>query len=107
LANHLQRNHFAEQLAFSIVLSDVYGLSESTDSIAHYWGNKNEWETAIQKFYTMSHFQNLTFEEELNAVKSFDFSNIPLYKAHRHTRNKLIKFVHYLFKDKHIEYLPK
>ncbi|MDR0437554.1 MAG: hypothetical protein LBH22_04540 [Bacteroidales bacterium] len=106
LANHLKRKTFAEQMSFSIVLSDLYGLSESTDSIAHYWGNKEEWEVAIQKFYTMVHFQQLTFEKELEAVKAFDFSSIPLYKAQRNTRNKLVKLAHKLFKDKNVEYLP-
>jgi len=107
LANHLKRNGFAEQMSFAIVLSDFYGLSEAQSSVAHYWGNKEEWEQAIQKLYVMSHFAQLTFEKELELIKKFDFSNIPYQKKQSNTRIRLIKLINKLFKDKQIEYFPE
>ena len=108
LTNKIQRNTFVmEQMVFSIVLSDFYGLSESKNCVAHYWGFKQEWETAIHKFHVMSHFQQLTFEKELEILKAFDFSNIPVWRKHNHTRYRLINRINKWFKDKKVEYISK
>ena len=107
LANMLQRNMLVEQMAFSVVLSDVYGLAESKNCVAHCWGNKGEWGEAIQKLYLMSHFENLSFEKELELIKTFDFSSIPIRKKQNNTRVRLINKINNWFRDKHIEYLPQ
>ena len=105
LVNQIQRNWYVEQMAFSIVLSDFYGLSESKNYVAHYWGSKDEWDAAIQKFYVMSYFKQLVLEKELELIKTFDFSSIPVRKRQNNTRVRLVNLVNKCFKDKYVEYL--
>jgi hypothetical protein len=72
-----------EQHALSVALEHVYGLRSALPWIEHYWGNKEEWNRAIEQFFAGAALEDLGFEEKLAKVRAFDYQELPIRKIRR------------------------
>src|SRR5438477_10643974 len=57
-----------EQFALSLSLQKIYGLHTASNTIAHYWSNKEEWNKTIEQFFISSYFKTLTSEQIIEAI---------------------------------------
>ena len=73
------RRGFLEQFIVGLALRHVYGpIFPANRWIGHYWGTKFQWNNIIMSFFTQSILEKRTFEQDLAAMKAFDFSAPPL-----------------------------
>ena len=86
-----------EQFALSVALQRSYGLLPASENIAHYWSNKESWNTAIAKFFMESYLQNLSLAQTIDAIKEMDFSAIPVVKKTTNTNKRLQKKIDSIF----------
>jgi hypothetical protein len=96
-----------EQLALSIALHHVYGLSAATDCVAHYWSTKEEWNEAISNFFAAIYCKGLSAEEIISLIHEFDFSVIPIEKKVSKTAERLNNLVNKVFKETRIQHISK
>ncbi len=94
-----------EQFSWSLALQTMHNLHPANAFIGHYWGNKDQWDNAIQQHLLSSHLQSRNFEEEVDAVKSFDFKSIPIKLNPKLGRQRLIKRLEKWLPDRMPEYL--
>lgn len=78
-----------EQFALSVSLNETYGLQEAKTAIAHYWSNKENWNNAIEKFLLSANFRSFTFEQTIEAIKDFDFNELPVKTRAKNTNRRL------------------
>lgn len=100
LCARVKRRNFVEQIAYSIALSSQYDLIKANEYIGHYWGNKDEWNAAITKFYMDVKMQGLSFDQEQVLIRNFDFSAIPYRKKESNTCLRLTRLIGKIFPDK-------
>lgn len=105
MCEHKVRDQFAEQFSLSIALNNTYGLAPAHKCIAHYWSNKEEWNTLITNFFVENYMMGLSFEEELRRFTQIDFSKHAVTKTVKNTNRRLKKTVDKLFSDKNQEYI--
>ncbi|WP_205504479.1 hypothetical protein [Rufibacter psychrotolerans] len=86
-----------EQFALSVALEETYGLQEAKPWIAHYWGNKDEWNERISQFFLESYLQGLTLAQDIARVQQFDYKPLALVKRPKNTRKRLMNVVDRLF----------
>lgn len=96
-----------EQFALSIALSETYGLEPASEWIGHYWGNKAEWNTAIGRFFTASHLRNMSVQQEIASIRTFDFHSLPIQKRRSSVYFKLLKLVGNLYPVKEAKYIKR
>ncbi len=90
LSSLVKRNHFMEQMAFSIVLHNAYTLAPAKGCVAHYWGNKQGWDEEIRSFYLRSHMRRLSVAEEVELLRhDFNFGKIPYRIVQNNTARRL------------------
>jgi len=100
-----KRRSFVEQNAYSIVFANMCGIEKANQCIAHYWGNKEEWNEQIVKFYLESLLANLSIGEEIELTKKLNLKDLPYRRKTSNTKKRLVKIVSRLFKDKKLEYI--
>ncbi|WP_207435305.1 hypothetical protein [Sabulibacter ruber] len=86
-----------EQFALSVALEETYELCEAKPWIAHYWGNKDEWNECINQFFMESHLQGLSLDQDIARLQQFNFKSLALLKRPKNTRTRLINVVDSLF----------
>jgi len=94
-----------EQFALSVSLDETYGLLEANKYIAHYWGNKEEWDLEIYKFFVTSYFKKTSFEEDVQAILKYNFDKIALRKKRSNTKLRIQKWMNNIFPDKESIYI--
>ncbi|MDB5232892.1 MAG: hypothetical protein JWN76_3697 [Chitinophagaceae bacterium] len=99
------RRRLIEQFALSVSLHQTYGLKSADNYIAHYWGNKEEWNKAIEEFLLTGFLKNLTVEELAEAFRYFNTHAIPIIKKQKNTKARLDRIVSSFFPPKEIRYL--
>ena len=91
-----------EQFAFSIALKDKLGLAAAENVVAHYWGNKPNWNTKITEFFMYSKLNGLTFEQDLERFEPEEFIQIPTVLREKNTKHKLQRLLNKVMKPKEI-----
>lgn len=89
-----------EQFALSVALEETYKLQEAKPWLAHYWGNKDEWNEHISQFFLESHLKNCTVAQEIARIQEFDYKQLALLKRNKKTRARLINVIDRLFPPK-------
>jgi hypothetical protein len=89
-----------EQYAQSIAMEERMKIHPSSHIFGHYWGNKEDWEEFITNFLLESYMTNRSIEEEIQAISQLDFSQIPIFKHHSNTYNRLNKLIRKCFPDR-------
>ena len=95
-----------EQFALSVALAHTYGLMPASDSIAHYWSNKEDWNAAIANFFMQSYLQNLSLAQTIDALKELDFSGLAVVKKTTNTNKRLQKKIDSVFPARDVFYVP-
>lgn len=93
------RRRLLEQFAFSLALEHHSACSEASetaqsntkenietsiklkaadDCILHYWGNKPEWNAHIQRFFSDSKLKNRRLEDDIEAIRDFDWQSLAI-----------------------------
>ena len=70
------QKHVMEQLAFSYFLASISRIQAANEDIHHYWRQKNEYATLIQKFLA----QNTNLEKALQAFDQIEWPGPPAPK---------------------------
>jgi len=86
-----------EQYAISVALDTLYDLHPATPWIAHYWGNKEEWNQSISGFFVEADLRGLTFEQKLEQLRAFDHRSIPVRKQRRKSNERVRRLADALF----------
>lgn len=86
-----------EQFALCVALQQTYGLQPAHESIAHYWSNKKEWDERTKAFFTEAYTKAYSKAELIKAMRSFDFTQIPIKKRIKNTGRRLHHLVDQLF----------
>jgi hypothetical protein len=86
-----------EQFALSVALHETYGLQEANNAIAHYWSNKENWNSAIEKFLLSAHFKSFTVEQTTEAIKDFNLSELPVKMKAKNTNKRLKRITEKFF----------
>ncbi|WP_210487919.1 hypothetical protein [Rufibacter aurantiacus] len=89
-----------EQFALSVALQETYSLREAKPWLAHYWGNKDEWNEHISQFFLESHLKNFTVAQDVARLQQFQYKSLALIKRNKKTRARLIQAVDMLFPPK-------
>ncbi len=99
--NQLGVRHFlVEQCSVSLTLNEYFDLLPAENTVAHYWSTKNEWDPVIADFLLHIHMHNLTLDESIELMKSFDFQKEPTSKVKNDTQIRLIRLIKKWFPDK-------
>ncbi|WP_114781393.1 hypothetical protein [Botryobacter ruber] len=96
-----------EQFALSVALDETYGLREAKPWIGHYWGNKDEWNNEISRFFLESLLKNFSLEQDIDRMRSYDFRKIALHKHIKNTRRRLINFIDSIFPPKDKQFVEE
>lgn len=94
-----------EQYALSVAMFEHSTIKEAIQYVAHYWGNKQEWETLIYELIVKAHMKQLSFEEELAQIDINELRKHPIYIHKSSTGKRLKGFIDNLFKDKDQKYI--
>jgi len=95
-----------EQFSLSVALKHTYGLEESSDCIAHYWSNKEEWNQYWNELFLSNIFRGSDLTQFVSEFDKQGFSKMPpILKISKNTKKRLIKWVEKKFPDKEVVYL--
>lgn len=94
-----------EQFALSAALNHTYNLHEARNVIAHYWSNKESWNNAIEKFFLSACFNAYTLDETIEAIKKFNYSELPVKVKTRNTNTRLKQLADRLFPTKDLSFI--
>lgn len=89
-----------EQWSLSIALFETTGLLAADKWVAHYWGNKDQWNDIATRFFIQSYMQGRTVDEEIEAFGDLKLDDMPLYIRKPNTQQRLVRLVKKLFPDK-------
>lgn len=96
-----------EQFALSIALNKIYYLQAAEQYIGHYWGNKEGWNNYIAHFLTAAFLKGQTTDQQIEALRTFDYKQIAVYILEKNTANRLHKLVNKMFKPKDIAFIEE
>ena len=99
------KTHINEQFAFSVAMQKMYPLTAAENCIAHYWSNKEEWNTRITSFFTEAFLKELTPQQVMESMYSFDFKTIAVEKKSSNTVRRLHKLIDRSFKKPKTEFI--
>ena len=99
------RSFNVEQYALSIAMLEHSTIKEATQYVAHYWGNKQEWESLIYELIAKAHMQQFSFDEELAQIDIDKLRTHPIYIHQSSTGKRLKRLISNLFKDKDQKYI--
>ncbi|MDR3706248.1 MAG: hypothetical protein P4L28_10115 [Paludibacteraceae bacterium] len=94
-----------EQFSFSVALNKCSKLIPAENYIGHYWGNKQEWNSFITNFILKSYFQKHTVEEQIEDLKGFDFSAMPIFVKESNTKKRIVNLLNYIFEKNNKVYI--
>ncbi|ALJ01203.1 hypothetical protein [Rufibacter tibetensis] len=89
-----------EQFALSVALQETYDLKEAKPWLAHYWGNKDEWNEHIGQFFLQSHLEGYTLNQDVARLQQFDYKSLALIKRTKKTHSRLKNVIDRLFPPK-------
>ena len=93
-----------EQLSFSLALFSFNPLVAVNDEIVHYWGNKDEWNKNISRFFSFSLLSNTCLEDDIQRIKLFNYAHLPIIRKEKNTKHKLINLINKVMQPKMIKY---
>lgn len=93
-----------EQFAFSLALNHDGNLQPADREIAHYWGNKGEWNNAIREFFVYSHLTQASLTEQINQIRQFDARQLPILKKEKRIKGQLLKWIEKRIPSKKVVY---
>lgn len=93
-----------EQFAFSLSLKEKLNLMPAEAEIAHYWGNKPEWNQKIVEFFMRSTLSGYTLEQDIKRFNPNKFISLPIIYKEKSTKDKLIKLLNRIMKPKEIRH---
>ncbi|MBC3541215.1 hypothetical protein ACFSC6_03915 [Rufibacter sediminis] len=96
-----------EQFALSVALQETYNLQEAKPWIAHYWGNKDEWNSHISQFFLESHLKGFTVEQDIARLQQFQYKSLALVTRNKKTRARLIQAIDLLFPPKNQTFIEQ
>lgn len=96
-----------EQLSFSVALKETGDLASCEKHIIHYWGNKNDWNKVLTRFFTLSYFSGSDINNDIKLIKKINLSKIPFILLERTATYRLRKLLRLIIKPKKIEYYTK
>lgn len=99
--------YFIEQYCVGIALQTTYGLAPAGACIAHYWSNKDEWNTLISQFFHRLYLKGLDFDHAVSMFSELPLLSIPEKRIVKNTNPRLKKLIDKLFKDKKVSYLER
>ncbi|MFZ7216699.1 hypothetical protein [Avibacterium avium] len=94
-----------EQFSFSLAMNHISPLNSAENIIAHYWGNKNEWNHHIGEKIIYAFLNAQSLSQFLQNVSNFSIKHIPLLKKQSNTAIRLEKLINKIFKTKKITYI--
>lgn len=86
-----------EQFSFSLALNHTGTLTAASPFIAHYWGNKPEWNTLIANFFIQAHLQRESLEASITRLRQLHPTAHPTIVKQRNTKRWLQKCLNRLF----------
>lgn len=99
LADNVERI-VIEQYSLSIALYETGGIVPANAYIAHYWGNKRQFNDAALSFFFKSYLTDRSFEKEMEVLDSLQIHSIPIHIKMSNTQRRLTNIVRKLFPDK-------
>ena len=96
-----------EQFALSVALSEMYGLYEAKGAIAHYWSNKESWNTFIQNFFLLSAFNAFTLEQQIQHIKDLDITTLAVKSKKKNTNHRMKKLTDKLFPHQDLVFINR
>jgi len=94
-----------EQYAMSVSMLKHTHVVAGEPYVAHYWGNKEEWNAIVANFVQRAFMERLTPEQMAERIDIGSLRKTPISVHHSHTAERLRKLVNSLFKDKDFKYL--
>ncbi len=89
-----------EQMAFSIGLNEYSVLQPADDTVGHYWGNKQQWNTIIDHFLKETFMKKYSFEQVIDRIREMDLLQNPIWVKESNTQRKLRSFIDIFYRDK-------
>jgi hypothetical protein len=94
-----------EQFALSLSLHKLYGLHTASNTIAHYWSNKGEWNETIEQFFISSYFKTKPPDQIIEEILKFDFNKLPIKKKLKNTNIRLQNFIQKIFPPENLSFV--
>jgi len=107
MCKEVVRRRLVEQLALSVALDEAYSLVAAQNWVAHYWGNKPEWNDVIARFCLGHFLKGSSFEQEIESIKSFDFHRIPLRKRRSRMHQRWVGLADKLYPFRDVVHLKR
>ncbi len=96
-----------EQFAFSLASNACNNLQPANQEIAHYWGNKDGWNSLIKDFFMHCELTQNTLEEKIDLIKLVDAKSRPIIKKEKRIKRLLHNIIDKLIPSKQITYYQK
>jgi hypothetical protein len=101
-------NHTMEQYGLGLALTHYYNtVHAAKPMIAHYWGNKEEWNEFIMAWLAEHHCKRTSYEGMLAAYGNLNLHAVPILKRTPNTATKLHNWVDKQFAPREVTYMPK
>jgi len=97
--------YFIEQYCLSITMHLSYGLEPTSGFIAHYWSNRDGWNSVISTYFHQIYLQALSEDASLQLFNQLALRSVPERKKIRKANVRLKKMIDKLFPDKNLSYL--
>ena len=94
-----------EQYAMSVAMSEHASLKSADTQVAHYWGNKDQWEKHAYAVIARAYMEQLSVEEEIERLDIAQLKNIPIFVHKSNTGRRLKNLIGKLFADKNQKYI--
>ncbi len=88
-----------EQFSLSVALESSSKLIDAKDSIAHYWGNKDEWNDKIAYYFSFLFQSNLPIIELLKSFNKDEWLKLPIIRSKKSLNKKIVNFANSRFVD--------
>ena len=82
-----------EQFSMSLALQETQEVITANGAIAHYWGNKADWNARIQRFFVTAHLRGDFLEAQLQAMRDVDFRELPTYRRSSSRQQKIRRWI--------------
>ncbi|MBE2895901.1 hypothetical protein HPC38_03265 [Pasteurellaceae bacterium HPA106] len=87
-----------EQFAFSLALNHHRPLQGCEHIIAHYWGNKAQWNVLAQDLLLTAFLHHESLEQMKARAAELPVRSVPIFVKTSNTEKRLIRFIQRLFK---------
>ena len=107
ICSTIKRHTFAEQFAYSYVLSNNGTIIAANDDLLHYWGNKHEWNERIDTYLAKAFLRGETIDSCARYFNSKYFLDIPVFRKNSKWYLKLHKPLARLLMNKEVRYYER